>query len=88
MKKFILFVLMISLLSSCVGEEIPGGKAVVTNISFVKYPDENSRIYKVTLIPVNPMDYGDVEHIFYDSHYFIIYTDSLVAVGDTIDILK
>ena len=85
MKKIMLFVSLFSLLS-CTYDEIPAGKAIVTEVSVRNY--ENRRTYKIVLKPLEKMKWEQVRGIWNDTSGFIIYTDSLVCVGDTIDILK
>lgn len=86
MKKLILFLILVLCFNSCKYDELPAGKAVVTSIKIRN--DKNTRIYKVVLEPLNAMDYVEVEGIWSNTEKFIIYTDSLLHVGDTIDILK
>ena len=87
MKKIALFTLILSLLS-CTYDEIPAGKAIVTAVRIRQKPITESRTYKITLKPLNVMDYNEVMGIWNDTRGFIIYTDSLLTIGDTIDILK
>ena len=85
LKKIMLFVFLFSLLS-CTYDEIPAGKAIVTEVSVRNY--ENRRTYKIVLKPLEKMKWEQVRGVWNDTSGFIIYTDSLVCVGDTIDILK
>ena len=87
MKKIMLFVSLFGLLS-CAYDEIPAGKAIVTKVSIRNNVRDNSRTYKVELKPLKRMEWVQVDGIWNDTNGFIIYTDSLVCVGDTIDILK
>ena len=87
MKKIILFVSLFSLLS-CTYDEIPAGKAIVTEVSVRNKDYENRRTYKIVLKPLKKMKWEQVRGFWNDTSGFIIYTDSLVCVGDTIDILK
>lgn len=86
MKRLILFILLAMCLASCSYDEIPAGKAIVTSIRVRKGKDK--RIYKAVLKPIDKMRYNEVVGIWCDTEGFIIYTDSLLQIGDTIDILK
>ena len=86
----IALLLMISF-ASCTYDEIPAGPAVVESVklrSVNNSTDENERMYKVIAKPVYPLNWCTSQGMWLDPKKYIIYTDSLVSVGDTINILK
>ena len=86
----IVLLLMISF-ASCTYDEIPAGPAVVESVhlrSSANGTDDNERMYRVIVKPAHPLNWMTSRGLWLDPKKYIIYTDSLVSVGDTINILK